>query len=62
MKCVGLNVTDQTKQRMKQHNINWSEYLRLCINKKLEFLEKQTGVWKIPVGKFGEEGVAVNSN
>ena len=43
--AVHVYVSRDVKLRMGKHDINWSEYLRSMVARKLELLEKKKQVW-----------------
>lgn len=42
---VHVYVDPNIKQKMQDYDINWSEYLRMMVRKKLDVLEGKKRVW-----------------
>jgi Arc/MetJ-type ribon-helix-helix transcriptional regulator len=44
---VTVKVPDQMKKKMKQINVNWSEYIRECVQKKIDEQKKKDASAKL---------------
>jgi hypothetical protein len=44
---ITIKVTDELKKQMKQANVNWSEYIRDCVQKKITEQKRRAAYAKL---------------